>query len=275
MKFCKPKSNDNFTITATPSWPSIIFETDGTGAHTWEWKLAWGTFSKSGKVTTPSNSWDAQAVATNLGGTLTVKAQAGKESATVSVRIKGTNPSGQQVNQYLATCANGAGFDKIIEHESKYKHVNTNGDPIKSFDNGYGMCQLTTPTPTFEQAWNWRLNIDGGLVLFGQKRTSAIAYLMQSQRTYTADQLKYEAVCRWNGGAYHVWNTTAGAWQRPENILCDTATGNIGWDLTDSENKDKTEATLHARDSGSYSAPPAAGSHWKYMGVCYADRILG
>ncbi|MFZ4700160.1 MAG: hypothetical protein ACOYMG_08905 [Candidatus Methylumidiphilus sp.] len=275
MKFTKPKATDVFTVTSTPAWPSIVFETDGKGAHTWEWTITWGAFKKSGKASTTGNNWDAQTVVTNFGGTLTVKAQAGKDSVSISVKIKGTNPSGAEVNQYLATCTNSAGFDKIIEHESKYKHFNAGGEPIKSFDNGYGMCQLTTPAPSFEQVWNWKLNIDGGLSLFGQKRTSAIAYLSQSQSTYTADQLKYEAVCRWNGGAYHTWDAKAGAWVRPSNILCDKATGNIGWDMDDAENKGKTEAALRTRDSGSYSAPPAADAHWKYLGVCYADRILG
>jgi hypothetical protein len=37
------------------------------------------------------------------------------------------------------------------------------------------------------------------------------------------------------------------------NVLCDTQTGNIGWDMTKSENKDKTEAELRARDKGAYS----------------------
>ena len=136
------------------------------------------------------------------------------------------------------------------------------------------MCQLTTPAPSFEQVWNWRLNIDGGLTLFGQKRTAAIGYLGQSNRTYTADQLKYETVCRWNGGSYHEWDTKAAKWIRKATSLCDSQTGNIGWDMTDPQNNGKTEADLHKRDSGSYSKTPGAGAHWKYTGVCYADHVL-
>lgn len=98
--------------------------------------------------------------------------------------------------------------------------------------------------------------------------------LTQSSRTYTADQLKYEAVCRWNGGSHHEWDAKAVAWVRKASILCDTKTGNIGWDMTDAENKDKTEAALRKRDSDSYKKPPTATAHWKYSGVCYADRIL-
>ena len=274
MKFTKPKLNETFTITSVPEWPQIIFETDAKGAHTWHWTMAWGNFKVSGKGSTLGNAWNAKVSITNYGGTLTVRAEASKMSATITVKVKGTNPSAAEVNRYLATKANSAGFDKILEHESKFKHFNAGSEPIKSFDNGYGMCQLTTPTPTFDQIWNWKLNIDGGLTLFAQKRSAAIAYLVQGNRTYTVDQLTHEAVCRWNGGKYHDWDAKAGKWVRRSNILCDTKTGNIGWDMNDAANKGKTEADLHKRDSGSYSKPPGSGAHWMYSGVCYADRIL-
>ena len=275
MKFTKPALNQTFTITSAPEWPGIDFETDAAGAHTWQWSLVWGAFRKSGKETTPGNTWDAKSVVADCGGTLTVRADASQATATITVKIKGTNPSPAEVTQYLTAKAGSAGFDKIIEHESKFKHFNTGNEPVKSFDNGYGMCQLTTPAPTFEQAWNWKLNIDGGLKLFAQKVTSATTYLGQSKRSYTAEQLKYEAVCRWNGGAYHEWDAAAAKWVRPSSMLCDAKTGNIGWNMNDGKNKGKTEAELRKRDSDSYSKPPAADAHWKYSGVCYADRILG
>jgi hypothetical protein len=274
MKFTKPKAGDTFTISSTPAWPAIDFETDAQGTHTWRWTITWKTFTKSGVEMTAGNRWTATGAITDRGGTLTVRAEAGTAKASISVQVQGTNPSAAEVTQYLATKPNGAGFDKIIAHESKFRHFNAAHEPVKSFDNGYGMCQLTTPAPTFEQVWNWKLNVDGGLKLFEQKRAAAITYLTQSGRTYTADQLLHEAVCRWNGGSYHVWDAQAGKWTRNANILCDSKTGNIGWDMTDAENKGKTEADLRHRDSASYSKRPA-GAHWKYSGVCYADRILG
>ena len=273
MMFVKPAVNETFTITSVPEWPGINFETDGTGAHTWHWTIAWDRFTKSGSETTTGNQWDAKALVVNCGGTLTVRAEANNTMATVTVKISGTNPSPSEVAGYLAMRPNSAGFDKIVEHESKFKHFNMRNEPIKSFDNGYGMCQLTNPAPTFDQVWNWKMNVEAALNLFEQKRANAIVYLSQNNRTYTNEQLKYEAVCRWNGGAYHVWDAKAGKWVRPSNILCDSKTGNIGWNMDDAENKDKTEEDLHKRDSGSYSKPP--GTHWKYYGVCYADSILG
>jgi hypothetical protein len=275
MQLVKPKPATVFTITSGPTWPAIEFQTDGKGPHTWSWTLTWGTFKTSGTATTVDNRWDAKGAIADLGGTLAVTAQANQEKATVSVNVKGTNPSAIEVTQYLSSQLNSAGFDKIIAHESKFKHFKPDGNPVKSFDNGYGMCQLTTPVPSFAEVWNWKRNIDGGLRLFEQKRTTAVTYLSQSKRTYTAEQLKYETVCRWNGGKYHEWDGTLGAWARMPNILCDSATGNIGWDMTKPENKDKTEAELRARDKGSYSAAPKTGAGWRYSGVCYADRVLG
>jgi hypothetical protein len=101
---------------------------------------------------------------------------------------------------------------------------------------------------------------------------AAVAYLSRGGRTYTADQASLEAVARWNGGRYHEWDATAGAWVRNANILCDSATGNIGWDMSDPANAGQTEQQLHQRDAASYRRGPQAGSHWGYYGVCYADH---
>src|SRR5262245_1558699 len=209
MNFIRPKPRAAFIIASAAVWPAIEFETDATGVHTWQWTVAWRTFRKSGKETTPNNKWNAKPVITNRGGTLTVRAAAGGTSASISVRVRGINPDAADVIQYLSTKANSAGFDRIIQHESKFKHFDASGEPVESFDGGYGMCQLTFPAPTFEQVWNWKLNADGGLRLFEQKRAAAIRYLTQNNRPYTADQLTRETICRWNGGAYHEWDATA------------------------------------------------------------------
>jgi hypothetical protein len=275
MMITKPGLNETITITSDAEWPSVTFETDGSGTHTWYWTITWGKFKKSGRQTTTGNVWDARTAICNYGGTLTVRAEANKAGASLTVKIKGTNPTAGEVRQYLATKPDNDGFERIIEHESKFRHFAVNNEPVKSFDSGYGMCQLTTPPPTFEQVWNWKLNVDGGLALFAQKRLNAITYLRQSNRSYTNEQLRYETVCRWNGGAYHEWDSKAGQWVRPSHILCDSQTGNIGWNMNDPDNKDKTETELHKRDSGTYSNPPGANSQWRYYGVCYADRILG
>jgi hypothetical protein len=274
MKITKPMPNATFLITAAPAWPDIHFETDASGPHTWQWTIVWDAYQLSGSGTTPDNRWNAKSVIVNCGGTLTVQAQAGQEKASATVVVKGTQPTEAEVMQYLATKENGAGFGSIIRHETKCKHFNASNEPIKSFDKGFGLTQLTTPAPSFQQVWNWKLNIDAALALFDEKARIARTYLSQSNRAFTPEQLKYETVCRWNGGAYHVWDAAGGKWVRTSRVLCDTKTHNIGWDMTDLANKDKTEAVLHARDSASYRSKPGPDAHWKYFGVCYADRVL-
>jgi len=275
VKFTNPNPDAVFVITADAEWPSILFQTDGSGAHVWNWDVVWGTFKQSGAVNTSSNQWDARSVVANSGGTLTVRANANNQVAITVVRIKGTNPTAGQVTQFLAAQPGSAGFDKIISHESQFRHFTLSGEPIKSFDNGYGMCQLTNPTPTFDKVWNWKLNVQGGLSLFAGKRAQAISYLSQNGRGYTDEQLKYEAVCRWNGGYYHDWDEASKKWVRRTDVLCDSTTGNIGWDMSDSTNQGKTEATLHKRDSSGYGkGKPGPADHWGYFGACYADKVL-
>jgi hypothetical protein len=201
-------------------------------------------------------------------------AKAGTATATIAVSIVGRNPTATQVAAYLTTKRGSDGFGRIVQHESRFRHFSTRGVPVTSFDNAYGMCQLTNPAPTFEQVWNWKRNVDAGLALFAKKRKTARSYLAQNSRPYTQEQLKYETVCRWNGGRYHRWDADGEQWVRTPHILCDSRTGNIGWDMTDPANAGKTEAALHARDGASYSNPPGPGAHWKYFGVCYADRVL-
>ncbi len=279
MRLTSPKADAKFLISSAAEWPSIAFETDGGGPHEWRWSIVWNNFKKTGVAHTPGNQWDAKPDLANCGGMLTVVAQAAEAgkppqvSPALSVNLIGTNPSEAEATAYLATRADAKGFDKILKQESGFRHFK-NGEPIKSFDNGYGVCQLTSPVPTFEQIWNWKLNIDGGLALFGQKRALAAAYLGQSGRTYTPDQLTRETVCRWNGGSYHEWKADAGGWVRARAILCYHKTGNIGWDINKPANQGKSETELHERDSGTYNKPPGPGANWRYSGVCYADHVL-
>ena len=275
MNITAPAPNSVFTISSQAEWPSIPFQTDAAGPHTWNWVVSWNSFTKSGVATTPSNQWDAGDVVANYGGILTVRVENGTDTATISVKIQGTNPASADLTSFLATLANSLGFDRIILKESGGKHFNQSGEPVKSFDNGYGLCQLTTPVPTFEQVWNWKSNVQAGLALYASKQVAAKSYLSQGGRTFTQDQLKYETVCRWNGGSYHEWDEEKNVWIRHPNILCDSACGSIGWDMNDSENAGKTEAELHQRDCASYHSRPGPDAHWKYSGVCYADRLLG
>jgi len=275
MRLIQPGSNDLFTISSAPAWPVISFTTDATGPHVWQWTIEWGSFHASGEARTAGNTWDAGPAIRDCGGALTVRAVAANQSASVTVRVTGTNPGAEEVAACLAAQPGSDGFIRILQHETGCRHFNCQGEPLRSFDIGYGICQLTAPPPSFDQAWNWKLNLDAGLKLFAAKRAEAAQYLSSNRRSYTQEQLTYEAVCRWNGGFYHVWDEDADAWVRNPHILRDSRAGNIGWDLTDPANQDQTEAELHRRDCAEYARPPAPDAHWNYFGCCYADSILG
>jgi hypothetical protein len=278
MKFVSPADKASFVIPADGGVPAIVFQTDGAGPHVWRWTATWKTFSRTGQISTPGNTLDSGFLQ-DLGGTVTVRATqapaAGKPAATatVTVTLTGTNPTVHDVTVYLATKPDSAGFAAILEHESRGRHFTAAGQPIASYDGGYGMCQLTTPVPTMEQVWSWKRNIDAGLRLFAAKVTAARTYLSQGKRPFTADQLQREAVARWNGGAYHVWDGKA--WVRNPDMLCDTATGNNGWDMTKPDNAGKTQEELHRRDKDEYKRGHRSGDLWRPSGVCYADAILG
>lgn len=277
MRIVSPARHAIFNIASDTTAPVIEVVTDASGPHQWRWDLAWRHHRRSGNLATPDNRVQLQPALTNLGGTLTITAQAGGQHAAVTVTVLGTNPSLTELRDFTRPLPQGADLLLILEHETHGRQYNVGrvntGLPIVSFDGGYGMAQLTTPPPTFEQCWSWKENVRGGIALFATKRAQAIAYLSQDGRTYTSDQLRRETICRWNGGRYHEWSGTA--WQRPANILCAPGTGNIGWDTSRPANQGLTLEQLQERDRADYRNPRTADDNWRYLGVCYVDSLLG
>lgn len=272
MRIISPRPDERFTIGSDTTPPVLNLQTDGTGPHVWDWTMTWRTHTRSGRETTTGNTLRLHTQIADIGGRLAIGVLAGGRSASVTVQVVGTNPTAEQLRTYVNAQPNSRGFLTIINHESRGRHFNDRGEPIRSFDGGYGMCQLTNPAPTFEQCWSWKQNVLGGLRLFAEKRIAAINYLRQRGRVYTDLQLERETVARWNGGAYHSWSGTE--WVRNPDILCAPGTGNIGWDMTDPRNAGQTLEQLRTRDAASFRRPRAAGAPWRYTGVCYADALL-
>lgn len=86
------------------------------------------------------------------------------------------------------------GYEKILHHEAKGKQfINADGEPVVAFDKGYGLAQLTKPIPTYEQVWNWKENVKGGLKLYHAKRNEAKSYLSShGKNSFTDEQLQLE-----------------------------------------------------------------------------------
>lgn len=294
----QPAENEIFKVTQDADLPTIVFEFKSkvAGEYHWSWVIEWEAkvsglreraregkalkvFKASGSFASSHKRWTVNFSGKVLGGALTVTVKGGNQMLTRTVLIKGQNPTPENVVAYIATLDHMSGFEKLLEKETGSKHfIDFDNDPIVAFDKGYGITQMTNPEPTFEQIWSWKANILAGSSLYKEKRLAAKLYLGAKGRTYTDEQLWHEAYSRWNGGAYHEWDVTAKVWVRKSNVLCDTQTGNIGWLTHQEENKDKTEAELRERDKGTYMRGTSGQSKehpWVYIGVCYADHVLG
>ncbi|MBV7550632.1 hypothetical protein KW849_30620 [Pseudomonas sp. PDM26] len=298
LTWLSPAENAIFNINEDAGFPDIVFEfrTQFVGDYKCSWEIEWDakasglrerarknnvlqTFTESGSFVSRSRNWTASLSGKVLGGTLTISVSVNDNTLTRSVVIKGRNPSAQNVATYIAGLDDMAGFEKLLEQETRSKHfIELDGEPIVAFDKGYGITQMTNPAPNYEQVWNWKANILAGSSVYRDKVRIAKKYLGQVGRAYTDDQLQHEVFSRWNGGSYHEWDAASASWVRKKNLLCDANTGNIGWSTDNEKNKDKTQAQLRERDKETYSKGTKGQSDvhpWQYLGVCYADHVLG
>lgn len=296
-KWIKPNKESTHYINEDAVFPSIVFEieTENSGPYEWTWKVKWDakvselkesskrgkllkTFEETGTFKNSSKNWSVDFSKKILGGTLTVQVKAGEELFKRSIYIKAKNPSKEKLESFVTTLDGANGFEKILQHEALGKNfINADGEPIVAHDKGYGITQLTNPAPTYEQTWSWKENVKGGTKLYKEKRAAAKLDLeKKGKASYTEEQLQMETYTRYNGGKYHEWDETEKKWVRKKNILCDTATGNIGWSTSESINKDEKEKDLRERDKDTYKlgkAGQTAEHKWTYTGVCYADHV--
>lgn len=296
-EWLSPKADEIFYIDENASFPKIICEikTDDPSPYTWSWDITWSAkisdrnctksdgriidkFSEHNSFSSKEKQWIVTLNNQTIGGTLTVKVKTTKQTFVRRIHVKGTNPTKDKVVAFIRKIPNTLGFDKVISQESRYRQfTEKDGEPIVAFDHGYGMCQLTNPKPTYDEAWDWKANVIAGSKLYETKQKIAKSYLGQSGRHYSNDQLELETLARWNGGTYHLWDKKSNKWVRNPDIMCDPETGNIGWNVNNTANKGKTEQQLHDRDKGSYSNPKKnkkTGNKWTYSGECYADHTF-
>lgn len=298
LTWVSPAENEVFKITQGAELPEIVFEfrAQVVGDYKWSWAIEWEAkasglreqarkgdafqiFKESGSFVSSNRVWTVDFSEKVLGGQLTVTVTVGQMTLVRTVVIKGQNPTKESIATYIATLEDMTGFERLLEQETGSKHfINLDGEPITAFDKGYGITQMTHPAPSYEQVWNWKANILAGSSIYKDKVRAAKKYLGQAGRTYTDDQLRHEVFSRWNGGAYHQWDTATTAWVRKNNTLCDADTGNIGWSMDKENNQGKTAAQLRERDKDTYKKGTKGQSDdhpWEYKGVCYADHMLG
>lgn len=294
-EWVRPATGDKFYIDETTEFPSITFEikTSDPPPYQWKWTIVWDalvsplresakrgkkvrSFSETGSFTSNETTWDAKLNDKIIGGKLSVEVKAGATDFRRTVFILGKNPSKDDVLNYLKSIPNAIGFDLILEQESHFKNFRkSDSEPVVAGDKGFGIAQMTNPAPTYEQVWSWKENIKAGVSLFQEKQRDAIRGF--KGLPYTEEQLRRETFTRWNGGSYYEPNETTGQLER-RDVMCDTQTGNIGWNMQDPKNVGKTEVELHDRDKDEYKKMKAGQDkdhRWIYSGICYVDHIFG
>ncbi|CAE6934673.1 hypothetical protein [Paraburkholderia domus] len=295
-EWARPATGDKFFIDETPTFPSIVFEikTDAPPPYQWKWIIAWDaqvsglresakrgkklkTFSETGSFASNDKAWTANLVNKIIGGKLSVEVTVGDTQFRRTIFILAKNPIKTDVIAFVASLPDTLGFDKVIDQESHYKNViNADNEPVVAGDAGYGLTQMTQPAPTYEQVWNWKENVKAGVRLYQDKQAKAKKLL--AAHPYTDDQLLRETSGLWNGSKYYEWNPQTQAWERNGDVLCDPATSNIGWDMSNPINAGQTADQLHERDKKTYKKMKAGRDKdhvWTYSGVCYVDHLMG
>jgi hypothetical protein len=122
------------------------------------------------------------------GGDLTVSVSVNVGSSKLTatshhLKVVGTNPT---VAKLAAEAASAPDlFKKLMRHESGLKQFLAPPCPYWSRDGfgGVGLCQLTYPAPSDDQVWSWKENMNGGLNIYEEKKSSAEKFPANVQET--------------------------------------------------------------------------------------------
>lgn len=290
-EWVSPPACSIFHIDSDGVLPSIQFEikTSEVGPFNWEWEIKWNVlacpqskgkkrfkpksaklYSKKGTFVSEEKSWTADFGNEVIGGELTVKVKAGTTNFVRKTTIHGLEPGLSRIDAAIASVpvefsASASLAKKIFDQESKNHHFYSDGEPLVSFDNGYGLGQATNPIPTYEQVWNWKKHIKYILeTVIPEKRKLAKKYL-DTHGNYTAENLDTETLVYYNGANAHylIWDAAGKAWVENTGVLCDPEQSNKGWKLTLDVNNEKTLEQLRKGEGGK----PI------YTGKCYAEHI--
>lgn len=287
-EWISPDSCKTFYIDEDANFPDITYEikTDEPGPYAWSWKISWAvqacpqttgkkrfkvkhpkTFSRQGSFTSLSKTWKAN-LGEVIGGDFTVSVKAGTKTFVRKTFIRGKDPGEANVHAFLegfTSKEDVALVKKIFKQESKTKHFYSDEMPLTSFDNGYGLGQLTNAPPTYEQIWSWKKHVNEVMsVRIPTHRKKARDYLAV-HGSFDQAMLDLETLTSYNGLAhkqhYHNWDAQKKQWLVNDNVICDPNQSNKGWDLHEKINKDKALEELE-EDGRPF-----------YTGRCYAEHI--
>ncbi len=194
------EADDYVLISAEPEMPAISVEAESESASEIEVKLRLKIeyrrdirqdedyFPADGWYETNLNeAWEIDFGDRIRGGRATLYTEIGESRDTIIFHIRGTNPTAQAVQNYIAE----QGYDdtwfftRLIRQESNYIHFNngtnygpdwtdSQGCPNWGPPHGWGLCQLDLldggQRPTAQELWSWQANVDRGYgFLTGEK----------------------------------------------------------------------------------------------------------
>lgn len=289
-EWISPESCQVFYIDEDAKFPEINFEikTDEPGPYYWEWLVRWRglacqqktgklrftpqggalpEFIEKGKFESNETRWKANLNNQVIGGNLIVKVKTNKTVFIKKITIKGKNPDKARVQKYIEENwedqKNKSIAKKAFQQETSYSHFYSDNEPLVSFDNGYGIGQITNPKPSYSEAWNWKDHIKTVMNKFiPDKRNKAKSYLSSKGiNSYTEDQYDVETLAFYNGaGRFHKWNEETKKWEENPDHICDPDS-NKTWLKNEFP-------SLSSEELKKSNEKP------KYTGHCYAKHII-
>jgi hypothetical protein len=97
------------------------------------------------------------------------KAVLKEETYTVLFYIRGTNPTVGALREYLDSLRNAPFyFEAMIVQESTSRQFDLKDKrlPLQTFDNGFGLTQLTNPVPDYNEVFSWKANVKEGFYFY-------------------------------------------------------------------------------------------------------------
>uniref|UniRef100_A0AC35FTB4 Transglycosylase SLT domain-containing protein n=1 Tax=Panagrolaimus sp. PS1159 TaxID=55785 RepID=A0AC35FTB4_9BILA len=163
-----------------------------------------------------------------------------QNTGTINFEILGKNPTASSAMDYIQSESSLWYAQYIAYHESvgyqQFGYKVKTGYPTKSYDDGYGIFQITNPLPTCDNLWNWQSNCDAGITILSQKNAEATIWITRQRnqaREDTGNDVPVpckivekcvfkdtgstpiddaETIKRFNGGYYCGWNRTKKCW---------------------------------------------------------------
>ena len=147
-------------------------------------------------------------------------------------------------------------YTYVICRESAYKQFEADGSPLHDAQGGYGLMQITPPTRC-DQIWNWKKNIEAGMIK--AKKYYAMALSSLAAYPYTQQQLLNEFLAYYNNGG-------AASYYIPGPL----ENGSLGWirqnTICNNGRKHHEDGTTGATNG---TAPDGRCIR---SGICYADQ---